>query len=105
MPTYKKKCFVEGCTDRKSPRFNTQTNTVIFTTTTNEIYFRHRFPVKDKKLLNIWIERVGNTKIKEYSDKTISNRCYVCSAHFIEECLTKYGLIRKSLPTINVPGI
>lgn len=66
--------------------------------------FRHRFPVNDEKSLKIWLNRVGNKDLELLERSKLYER-YICSSHFIPECVGgRSRLIKYSLPAVNLPG-
>nr|CAD7202661.1 unnamed protein product [Timema douglasi] len=82
----KKCCCVPGCEDQES--------------------VRHRIPILNNTIYNIWLRRISNPKLFELTKESVNRNYVICNKHFIDDCKNPSSrrLQIYSLPSINLPG-
>ncbi|KAK9719648.1 THAP domain [Popillia japonica] len=80
----KRPCIVENC-NSECPR-------------------RYKFPTYNDNIKKIWMDRIDNNSIRNFSNEKLHSRVFVCGGHFMSVCKGRKFLSRNALPTINIPG-
>ncbi|VEN48946.1 unnamed protein product [Callosobruchus maculatus] len=62
-----------------------------------------QFPILDKNNFSVWLERLGNPKLK-FADILQILRYRVCDGHFHKKCFDENGELKSgSTPSVNIP--